>query len=70
MRKNATKGVFITSGTFTEGARRAGKEARVKVRLIDGEELAGLMIDYDVGVVPAKPYVVKKIDGDFFEELA
>jgi restriction system protein len=70
MRKRASKGVFITSGTFTDGARRAGKEAAVKVRLIDGDELADLMIDYDVGVAVAKPYIVKKVDGDFFEELA
>jgi restriction system protein len=67
MRKKATKGVFITSGTFTDGATRAGKEAAVKVRLIDGDELAELMIDYDVGVSVADTYVVKKVDGDFFE---
>lgn len=69
MRKKATKGVFITSGTFTDGAERAGKEAAVKLRLIDGDELAELMIDYNVGVAPADTYVVKKVDTDFFEGL-
>lgn len=69
MRKKATKGVFITSGTFTDGAERAGKEAAVKLRLIDGDELAELMIDYNVGVAPADTYVVKKVDIDFFEGL-
>jgi restriction system protein len=69
MRKKATKGVFITSGSFTDGAERAGREAAVKVRLIDGEELAELMIDYDVGVAAADTYVVKKIDTDFFESI-
>lgn len=67
MRKKATKGVFITSGAFTDGAERAGKEAAVKVRLIDGDELAELMIDYNVGVAAADTYVVKKVDTDFFE---
>ena len=67
MRKKATKGVFITSGTFTEGARRAAKEAAVKVRLIDGDELAELMIDYNVGVAAADTYIVKKVDTDFFD---
>lgn len=67
MRKKATKGVFITSGTFTEGAQRAAKEAAVKVRLIDGDELAELMIDFNVGVAPADTYIVKKVDTDFFE---
>jgi len=70
MRKKATKGVFITSGTFTEGATRAGKEATVKVRLIDGDELAELMIDFNVGVANEETYIVKKIDSDFFDDLA
>lgn len=69
MRKRATKGVFITSGTFTDGATRAGKEAAVKVRLIDGEELAELMIDYNVGVAVSDNYVLKKVDSDFFEAV-
>ncbi len=70
MRKRANKGVFITSGSFTEGARRAAREAAVKVRLIDGDELAELMIDFDVGVALSETYKVKKIDGDFFEGTA
>jgi len=67
MRKKATKGVFITSGTFTEGACRAAKEAAVKVRLIAGDELAELMIDFNVGVAPSDTYIIKKVDTDFFE---
>lgn len=67
MRKRATKGVFITSGTFTDGAVRAGREAAVKVRLIDGDELAELMIDFNVGVAASESYVLKKVDTDFFE---
>lgn len=70
MRKKATKGVFITSGTFTEGALRAAREAAVKVRLIDGDELAELMIDFNVGVSASETYIIKKIDGDFFEEMS
>ncbi|MFA5865892.1 MAG: restriction endonuclease [Phycisphaerae bacterium] len=69
MRKKATKGVFITSGTFTEGAHRAAKEAAVKVRLIDGDELAELMIDFNVGVAPSDTYIIKKLDTDFFEGM-
>jgi restriction system protein len=68
MRKKATKGVFITSGTFTDGARRAAREAALKVRLIDGEELSELMIDFNVGVAASKTYTIKKVDNDFFEE--
>lgn len=69
MRKKAKKGVFITSGAFSENARRAAREAAVTVRLIDGEELAELMIQYNVGVADYKTYVLKKVDSDFFEEI-
>jgi restriction system protein len=69
MRKKAIKGVFITSGTFTDGAIPASKEAALKVRLIDGDELAKLMIDFNVGVAEAERYIVKKVDTDFFEVL-
>lgn len=68
-RKRATKGVFITSGTFTEGARRAARDAPVKVRLIDGDELAQLMIDFNVGVAASETYIIKKVDTDFFESM-
>ena len=68
MRKRATKGVFITSGTFTDGALRAAREAALKVRLIDGEELAELMIDFNVGVATSETYVIKRVDTDFFEQ--
>jgi restriction system protein len=44
-------------------------ETAVKVGLIDSEELAELMIDYDVGVAAADAYVVKKVDTDFFETM-
>lgn len=42
----------------------------MKVRLIDGDELADLMIDFNLGVTDAERYVVKKMDGDFFDEMA
>jgi restriction endonuclease Mrr len=63
----ASQGVFITSGTFTDGALRAAREAALKVRLIDGEELAELMIDFGVGVATSETYVIKRVDTDFFE---
>jgi restriction system protein len=36
--------------------------------LIDGEELTGLMIDFNVGVAATAQYVVKKMDLDYFGE--
>lgn len=69
-RKKATKGVFITSGEFTKGAERAAAEAKLNVRLIDGDELAELMIACNVGVAEAVTYTVKKVDSDFFDGMA
>lgn len=69
MRKRATKGVFITSGVFTSGAHKAAEQATVSVRLIDGDELADLMIDFGVAVSEEETYIVKKIDSDFFDDL-
>jgi len=36
--------------------------------LIDGEALAQLMIENDVGVSKITSYDIKKIDSDYFEE--
>jgi len=39
-----------------------------KVVLIDGERLASLMIEYDLGVSTERTYKEKKLDGDYFSE--
>jgi len=39
-----------------------------KVVLTDGKQLAGLMIDFDVGVSASVSYVVKRVDSDYLEE--
>lgn len=66
--QRARKGVFITTSTYTSEATDYASRIDTKVVLIDGKRLAGLMIDFDVGVSPAATYVVKKIDSDYFEE--
>ena len=67
--QKAHKGVFITSGAYTNGARQAAERANAKVVLIDGEHLAQLMIDHGVGVADHKAYVVKKLDSDYFDGM-
>lgn len=66
--QRAKKGVFITTSSYTAEATDYATRIDTKVVLIDGEQLAGLMIDFDVGVSPAATYVVKRIDSDYFEE--
>jgi restriction system protein len=40
-----------------------------KIVLIDGVKLAAFMIDHNVGVAPAKSYILKRLDQDYFESL-
>lgn len=64
----AKKGVMITTSTFSREAKDFVDRIERKIVLIDGQQLAQLMIDYDVGVAVAKKYVIKKIDSDYFVE--
>ena len=64
----AKKGVLITTSTFTKDAKAPLGKTDKKVSLVDGQLLAELMIDHDLGVSPDKTFHVKKIDSDFFEE--
>lgn len=66
--QRARKGVFITTSDFTKEAREYVLMIDSKVILIDGEELAELMIDYNVGVSNATIYEIKRIDSDYFLE--
>ena len=66
--QKASKGVFVTTSTFTQGARESVSKATSKIVLIDGIALAKYMIDFNVGVSTRKTYEVKRIDTDYFEE--
>ncbi|MBQ7719110.1 MAG: restriction endonuclease [Clostridia bacterium] len=66
----ATKGVFITTSSFTkEAVNYANKMLNTKIVLVDGDNLTRLMIEYDVGVTTTEIYNVKKIDTDFFTDI-
>jgi restriction system protein len=68
--KGASKGLFITTAKFSDGARRYSQEQHIaKVVLIDGRELAKLMIEYNIGVSVESTYEIKRIDSDFFENI-
>lgn len=65
----ARKGVILTTSSFSRDAedyvqRIEGK----KVVLIDGEELAKLMIDHNLGVTVKRAFELKDVSNDFFEE--
>ena len=61
---------MITTSQFSKDAREYASNIEKKIVLIDGEMLAQLMIDHNVGVSEIASYSVKKIDLDYFEEEA
>jgi restriction system protein len=63
----ARKGVMITTSSFSQEAREYVQKIEKKIVLIDGKELAQLMIEHNVGVKVAEVYAFKKLDQDFFE---
>src|SRR5436190_66562 len=66
--KKAGKGIFITTSDFHDNARQYAASLHQKLVLIDGRRLAELMIEHNIGVAPEQPYIIKKIDSDYFEE--
>ena len=67
IRTGASKGVFATTSSFTEGAQAAANEgAGPKIVLIDGKKLMQLMINHDIGVSAGKFYQLKEVDMDYF----
>jgi restriction system protein len=64
--QRATKGIFITTSTFSKEASSYAESVTPRVILVDGKELAQLMIDYDVGVTASRQYALKRLDLDYF----
>ena len=63
----ASKGIFITTSTFTEHAKDYAARIPTRPILIDGKRLVTLMIKYRVGIQIRQTYDVVDIDEDFFE---
>jgi restriction system protein len=66
--QGAKKGIFITTSNFTKEAIEYTPRNETKIVLIDGEQLAQLMIDYNLGCTSQQTYELKKIDSDYFGE--
>ena len=67
--KKAKKGIFITTSSYPASAYEFIGNLEPRIRLIDGKELAELMVEYNVGVSVKKSYEVKRLDTDYFEEI-
>lgn len=65
--RGADRGLFITTARFSKEARVYAEGLKShKIALVDGAVLAGLMIDFGVGVSTVSTYEVKALDSDFF----
>ena len=66
--RKARKGVFITTASFTAGAKAFADGLESRIILIDGARLAKLMIEHDIGVTTEHTYEIKRINTDYFQE--
>lgn len=64
----AKRGVLITTSSFSSEAKQYVDKIEKNIVLIDGVELARLMIDHNVAVTTVAKYEVKKVDADYFIE--
>ena len=64
--QRARRGVFITTSNFSTAARDYVSRIDSKIVLIDGETLAQLMLDFDLGVTTVATYRLKRVDSDYF----
>ena len=64
----ATKGVFVTTASFSRKAKEYVAKSPKRIVLIDGEELARLMVRHDIGVRTRVVHKIKRIDEDYFGE--
>jgi restriction system protein len=60
--------VFVTTSSFSRQARNYASSLPQRVILIDGKQLADLMIEHNVGVRISRALEFKRLDEDFFAE--
>jgi restriction system protein len=63
----ARKGVLITTSCYSQDALEYVQRIEKRIVLIDGKQLADLMIDHDIGVNVTHTYKIKRLDSDYFE---
>jgi restriction system protein len=66
--QRARKGVFITTSTFTADARSYTANLQTNIVLIDGPQLAQLMLENGIGVAMTGTVKLLRLDEDYFVE--
>lgn len=67
--EGATKGVFVTTSSFSREAKEFPNKVQQRIILIDGDELTTLMLNYGIGVREVRALKIHRIDEDYFEEI-
>lgn len=66
-RHKAAKGLFVTTSAFSPSAKETADFLSKRIVLIDGSQLAKLMIRHNVGCRVEDTLYIKKLDEEFFE---
>lgn len=64
----ASKGVFVTTSSFSGGAQAYVGPLSQRAILIDGERLTSLMLEDEVGVRVVRKVRLRRLDEDFFAD--
>ncbi|QRV24060.1 restriction endonuclease [Marinomonas foliarum] len=64
---NAQKGLFITTSDFTSSAIDTAQKLSTRIVLVNGNDLAKLMLRYSIGSRDEQTLYIKRIDEEFFE---
>ena len=65
--KDVTKGIFVTTSTFSPSARSTAEKLGARLVLIDGPELARLMVRHEVGCRVTETFKVAVVEESYFE---
>lgn len=68
--KKAQKGIFVTTSDFTQSAIQTAKNLGMRIVLINGQELAKLMLRYNIGSRDEQVLSLKRIDEEYFDVMA
>jgi restriction system protein len=64
--QGANRGVFFTTSSFTKHAIEYAQKVPQRVILIDGNELAKLMLQYGIGVRTERTVEIRRLDDTYF----
>lgn len=65
--KDVTKDIFVTTSSFSASARQTAEKLGARIVLVDGVQLAALMIALEVGCRIKQSYHIAELDESFFE---